>query len=130
MATGKTSSRLPRLSFSFSVFFVAAVVVIASCFGHHATSNKPGGGANKLLLLMIDGFRWDYFDMFGKDALPGFNKLRQSGVSAESFVPVFPTLSYVNYYSIMTGESLRWMVKDNRVVVDGHLEKNRSCNEQ
>ena len=71
----------------------------------------PGGLAiqsqtstpNKLLLLLIDGFRWDYMDKFADVELPGFSRMRQNGVTAGGLVPVFPTLSYTNYYSIMTG---------------------------
>ena len=58
---------------------------------------------NKLLLILVDGFRWDYFDKFSGAELPGFAKLRQNGVAAEALIPVFPSLSFVNYYSIMTG---------------------------
>jgi len=60
---------------------------------------------NKLLLVLVDGFRWDYFDRFSDAELPGFSKLRRNGVAAESLVPVFPSLSFVNYYSIMTGKA-------------------------
>jgi predicted AlkP superfamily pyrophosphatase or phosphodiesterase len=84
------------LSFSWSF-----AVVFANCFNGRVVD---AGNANKLLLVMIDGFRWDYFAQFDKNELPGFDKLRQTGVSAESFIPVFPSLSYVNYYSIMTGK--------------------------
>jgi len=59
--------------------------------------------ANKLLLIMVDGVRWDYFEKFSDAELPGFTKLRQNGVKAEALIPVFPSLSLVNYYSIMTG---------------------------
>jgi len=59
---------------------------------------------NKLLLILIDGFRWDYIDNFADVELPGFTRLRQNGVTAGGLVPVFPTLSYSNYYSIMTGQ--------------------------
>jgi len=59
---------------------------------------------NKLLLIMVDGVRWDYTDKFSSGELPGFTKLRQNGVAAEALIPVYPSLSLVNYYSIMTGK--------------------------
>ena len=58
------------------------------------------------MLILVDGVRWDYLDKFASGELPGFTKLRQNGVSAEAFIPVFPSLSFVNYYSIMTGNNL------------------------
>jgi ectonucleotide pyrophosphatase/phosphodiesterase family protein 6 len=56
----------------------------------------------KLLVLMIDGFKWDYFDNLRLD-LPGFKQLFNEGVKSEYLEPVFPSLSYTNYYSLMTG---------------------------
>ena len=58
---------------------------------------------NKLLLILVDGVRWDYFDKFNSGELPGFTKLRQNGVAAEALIPVFPSVTLVNYYSIITG---------------------------
>jgi ectonucleotide pyrophosphatase/phosphodiesterase family protein 6 len=47
---------------------------------------------NKLLVLMIDGFKWDYFDNPRLD-LPGFKQLFNEGVKSEYLEPVFPSLS-------------------------------------
>ena len=59
--------------------------------------------SKKLLVLLIDGFRWDYFDKPGLE-LPGFQQLFKQGVKSEYMVPDFPSLSFPNYYSIMTGK--------------------------
>jgi len=93
------------MSFSRSVDLIALMILLNSHLGRYGVvvDGKSVGGPNKLLLMLIDGFRWDYFDKFNETELPGFNKLRRSGVSAEGFVPTFPSLSLVNYYSIMTG---------------------------
>ena len=58
----------------------------------------------KLLVLLIDGFRWDYFDIHGLE-LPGFKQLFRQGIKSDYMVPDFPSLSYPNYYSIMTGKT-------------------------
>ena len=68
------------------------------------TSSKSSA-RNKLLFILVDGFRWDYFDKFADGELPGFARLRQNGVAAEALVPVFPSVTVVNYYSIVTGNS-------------------------
>jgi len=61
---------------------------------------------DKLLLILLDGFRWDYLETLFKDEkLPGFQKLQENGVRAKSLKPAFPSNSYVNYYSLMTGSS-------------------------
>ncbi|KAK5865279.1 hypothetical protein PBY51_016454 [Eleginops maclovinus] len=54
-----------------------------------------------LLVFLIDGFRYDYMDDL--NALPGFRELVSSGVKVDYMTPDFPSLSYPNYYSLMTG---------------------------
>lgn len=57
-----------------------------------------------LLVFLIDGFRYDYLDEL--DDLPGFRELVNSGVKVDYMTPDFPSLSYPNYYTLMTGNSL------------------------
>ncbi|XP_037531380.1 glycerophosphocholine cholinephosphodiesterase ENPP6 [Nematolebias whitei] len=57
--------------------------------------------APRLLLLLIDGFRHDYTEDLG--LFPGFRELVESGVKVDYLTPDFPSLSYPNYYSLMTG---------------------------
>jgi hypothetical protein len=60
------------------------------------------GGDDKLLLLMLDGWRWDYFDQPGLH-FPGFQRMHREGVRVERLIPDFPSSSYPNYYTLMTG---------------------------
>ena len=53
-----------------------------------------------LILVSIDGFRWDYRDMA---RTPALDQIAAEGVSAERMIPVFPTLTFPNHYSIATG---------------------------
>jgi predicted AlkP superfamily pyrophosphatase or phosphodiesterase len=48
----------------------------------------------------IDGFRWDYLD---RGLTPNLSRLAGEGVRAEALVPVFPTKTYPNHYTIVTG---------------------------
>ncbi|KAF3693492.1 Ectonucleotide pyrophosphatase/phosphodiesterase family member 6 [Channa argus] len=54
-----------------------------------------------LLVFLIDGFRYDYMDDL--QALPGFRELVGNGVKVDYMTPDFPSLSYPNYYTLMTG---------------------------
>lgn len=63
--------------------------------------SAPCALCRPLLVFLIDGFRYDYMDNL--DALPGFRELVQSGVKVDYMTPDFPSLSYPNYYSLMTG---------------------------
>lgn len=66
------------------------------------TVATKSGSNNKLVLFLLDGVRWDYLDQEGID-LPGFKRIIREGVKADYMVPDMPTLSYPNYYSLMTG---------------------------
>ncbi|KAM6924022.1 glycerophosphocholine cholinephosphodiesterase ENPP6 [Xenentodon cancila] len=61
----------------------------------------PGFAARPLLVFLIDGFRYDY--LRDLHALPGFRALVTRGASVDYLTPDFPSLSYPNYYSLMTG---------------------------
>lgn len=61
--------------------------------------------ARPLLVFLIDGFRYDYMDDL--QALPGFRELVGSGVKVDYMTPDFPSLSYPNFYSLMTGNLCR-----------------------
>ncbi|XP_041930779.1 glycerophosphocholine cholinephosphodiesterase ENPP6-like [Alosa sapidissima] len=74
-----------------SCAIIAVVLVISkSCDASH-----------KLLVFLIDGFRYDYMDDLQK--LPGFREIVENGVKVDYMTPDFPSLSYPNYYSLMTG---------------------------
>ena len=53
-----------------------------------------------VLVISFDGFRYDYLDMA---ETPNFDAFIDSGVHAESLIPVFPSLTFPNHYSIATG---------------------------
>ena len=52
------------------------------------------------LVVSFDGFRYDYLDMA---STPNFDKFVKEGTKAESLIPVFPSLTFPNHYSIATG---------------------------
>jgi predicted AlkP superfamily pyrophosphatase or phosphodiesterase len=60
-----------------------------------AQRNKP-----YLILISIDGFKAEYLDRF---ALPHLRRLAQRGARAKAMVPVFPSLTFPNHYSLVTG---------------------------
>jgi predicted AlkP superfamily pyrophosphatase or phosphodiesterase len=56
-----------------------------------------------LVLVSIDGFRWDYLDRYGP---PNLRQLAASGVRAEGLIPQFPSKTFPNHYTIVTGLKL------------------------
>jgi len=53
-----------------------------------------------VILISMDGFRWDYVY---RGITPNLNKLKDEGVHALSLRPSFPTKTFPNHYSIITG---------------------------
>lgn len=53
-----------------------------------------------LILISFDGFRWDYPN---RGITPNLDKFKQDGVSALSLEPVYPTKTFPNHLSIITG---------------------------
>lgn len=74
----------------------------------HPISNQGSGGVNRadqqskpyVILVSLDGFRADYLDRLD---LPNFQRLIQNGVRAQGLIPVFPSVTTPNHYSIATG---------------------------
>ena len=61
-----------------------------------------GSSGDKPYVLMVsfDGFRYDYTEMANT---PNFDRLEADGVKADALIPVFPSLTFPNHYSIATG---------------------------
>ncbi len=66
----------------------------------------PAGGAEiavarpSVLLVSLDGFRPDYL---GTGITPNLDRLAERGVRAEWMVPSYPSLTFPNHYTIVTG---------------------------
>ena len=77
----------------------AALVVAVACAPRHA---PPPVTAPKqsLVLISLDGFRWDYIN---RPWAKNLRALAAHGVRAERLVPSFPSLTFPNHYTIVTG---------------------------
>ena len=53
-----------------------------------------------VILISFDGFRWDYVD---RGITPNFDYIKENGVSAKSLRPCFPSKTFPNHISIITG---------------------------
>ena len=72
-------------------------LLIATSLASHAAlaAAKP-----IVILVSIDGFRWDYLDRFKPPAL---TKLAAEGIRSEGLIPQFPSKTFPNHYTIVTG---------------------------
>lgn len=62
----------------------------------YSQSNKD----TYVVLVSMDGFRWDYQKQFN---LPNLKQIAKEGVHAKSMRPSYPTKTFPNHYSIVTG---------------------------
>lgn len=53
-----------------------------------------------VILVSIDGWRWDYLDRY---AAPTVAALAAQGVRADGLIPQFPSKTFPNHYTIVTG---------------------------
>ncbi len=79
----------------FTVFSACAAVFLAC-----STNSVNPKDTETIILISVDGFRWDYTQ---KANTPNLDYLIEHGVRAESLIPCFPTKTFPNHYSIVTG---------------------------
>jgi predicted AlkP superfamily pyrophosphatase or phosphodiesterase len=53
-----------------------------------------------LILISIDGFRWDYLS---RGVSPNLSALAAGGVRAERMIPSYPSVTFPNHYTLVTG---------------------------
>lgn len=81
------------------------IVVVACVVGCAPRSAEPVAApadatAQRVLLVSLDGFRWDYIQ---RKPAARLRELAARGVRAERMIPVFPSKTFPNHYSIVTG---------------------------
>jgi predicted AlkP superfamily pyrophosphatase or phosphodiesterase len=81
---------------------IALVFALAAVLSAAASQVLPPDRAI-LILISIDAFRWDYLDRFKP---PTLTRLAREGVRAEGLIPQFPSKTFPNHYTIVTGLTL------------------------
>jgi predicted AlkP superfamily pyrophosphatase or phosphodiesterase len=87
--------RAAQKSALLSVFF-AFCLVFVGCAGHPTSpSSHP-----YVILISIDGYRYDYTERVHP---PHLEALAREGLQAASLQPIFPSKTFPNHFSIITG---------------------------
>jgi predicted AlkP superfamily pyrophosphatase or phosphodiesterase len=79
---------------SIILIILISIPGLVSCSGDEPPKTPP------LLLISIDGMMPGYLD---RTDTPAFDRLAEAGVLAEHMIPVFPTKTFPNHYSLVTG---------------------------
>lgn len=82
------------------VLLLAALIVLVACAQQTARQTAHTERPASLLLVSIDGFRPDYLD---RGLTPTLARFAREGVRATSMQPSFPTLTFPNHYTLVTG---------------------------
>jgi predicted AlkP superfamily pyrophosphatase or phosphodiesterase len=77
-----------------------SLLLLAAFAASSCTTPPVRPAADRLILISIDGFRWDYLQKY--DA-PALKALAAGGVHAKRMTPSFPSKTFPNHYTLVTG---------------------------
>ncbi len=81
------------------ILFRAALALLLS-FGLASCAATRPGDAPPVLLVSIDAFRADYLD---RGVTPNLVRIANAGVRADGMRPSYPSLTFPNHYTLVTG---------------------------
>jgi predicted AlkP superfamily pyrophosphatase or phosphodiesterase len=76
------------------------ILFMLGCAGCLQRAEQVHGLKPTVILISLDGFRWDYLDKFPE---PNLQQLAKNGVRAKAMIPAFPTKTFPNHYTMVTG---------------------------
>src|SRR5271170_2951196 len=85
------------------------LLVLAGCVHAPSAQNPP-----LVILVSIDGFRADYLD---RGLTPNIAALAAAGVRAQSTRPAFPSITFPNHITLVTG-----LYPDHHGIVNNQME--------
>ncbi len=86
------------------------ITLITTIFFSSCTQQIKKEPQPYLIMVSMDGFRWDYTDSV---ATPNFDAIEEMGVKAESMQVSFPSKTFPNHYTLVTG-----LVPNNHGIVN------------
>ena len=80
---------------------LACLLVLGSLAGVAGRPQQRADGLERtVILISFDGWRWDYHTRI---PTPNLQRLMSRGVRAEALIPAFPSETFPNHYTIVTG---------------------------
>jgi predicted AlkP superfamily pyrophosphatase or phosphodiesterase len=76
------------------------LLVGALAVGTARSQQQAGDFERTVILISFDGWRWDYHT---RVPVPNLRRLMARGVRADGLIPSFPSKTFPNHYSIVTG---------------------------
>ena len=94
------------------IIYLISIIILLQINPGCQTDKKP-----YVILISFDGFRWDYPN---RNITPNLSEFISTGVRAESLKPVFPTKTFPNHYSIVTGQH----PENHGIILNGFRDPN------
>ncbi|QWP76380.1 alkaline phosphatase family protein [Lysobacter sp. K5869] len=94
---------MPSIASAARAALLATLVFLAACAApgpRTAAHRDPPPADTPLLLISIDGFRASYLDL---GLTPNLQRIADQGVRAQWMNPSYPSLTFPNHYTLVTG---------------------------
>ncbi|WP_255578578.1 ectonucleotide pyrophosphatase/phosphodiesterase [Chitinophaga sp. sic0106] len=95
---------MKRLLLVFAAVLISSLELLAQDTSQQIVAGRVNSASNQtrpyVIMISIDGFRYDYAEKYQAQNLL---RLSQQGVRATAMQPSFPSLTFPNHYSIITG---------------------------
>lgn len=79
---------------------ITSIFILVLCLFYASTLSPDDNDTPYVILISFDGFRWDYAN---RGITPNLHSMKNNGVAALSLQPVFPSKTFPNHISIITG---------------------------
>lgn len=89
-----------RVALFLAVLLLGGCALSSGCSSALHREGSERSIAPTVVLVSLDGVRWDFLEMYDT---PNLSSLAAEGVRAERLTPVFPTKTFPNHYSTVTG---------------------------
>lgn len=96
----KEFHRSPAVAVATVLTVVLTVLNACATSAVRPVAPATPAAAPQVILVSMDGFRRSYLDT---DSVPTLHALGRDGVTAQAMIPSFPTLTFPNHYTIVTG---------------------------
>ena len=93
---------------------IIVLILLAGCSSTPRLETAAVPARVPLILISVDGLRVDYLD---RDVTPNINALAAGGVRAKAMLPSFPSLTFPNHYTLVTG-----LRPDRNGIVNNNME--------
>ena len=99
-----------RVLFVTLLFFIGSIISVTT---HSTHSTNSTNSLPLLLIISLDGFRWDYPDIYN---LPHFNSILKRGVRVKHIDNSFATVTFPSHFTIATG-----LYEETHGIVANHI---------